>query len=1029
MKEKQIQMLKARMNLFGKRLQGMILGESIPMDAKFAKTNEILKFPEQKKLKYKAIKEGTRWGAEWECAWFELNAQIPEHWAGNEIVAQIELSGEGLIFNSSGEAIQSITNGSVFQADYSKDICYLIKKCTGGENVQLWVETVGNGLFGVNRNPDSDPNDPKRHGTFNAVANKMRICIFNKEIYDFWLDIEIVIGLINASINNSVQEQRIIRAATEAIDTFMENPSNASRARKILNEELYQVKATKYDLSTCAVGHAHIDTGWLWRVREGIRKCGRTFASQVTLLKKYPQYVFGASQAQHYEFTKNYYPEIYKKIKSYVKEGRWEIQGAMWVEADCNLTSGESLVRQVMHGKNFFMDEFGIDVKNLWLPDVFGYSAALPQILKKSGVDFFVTQKLSWSQFNKFPHTTFIWQGIDGSSVISHFPPENNYNSNLKPGNLISARNNFRESDFLDEFLTLFGIGDGGGGPKEEYIERGLRLADMHSVPKVKFAKAQDFLDRIEKQKNKLPLWVGELYLEVHRGTYTTQARVKKGNRKLEQKLKMTEFICSCAPLEKYPITQLDRIWKTLLINQFHDILPGSSIHGVYLDTWKQHDECLAKCDDLIKKAAEQILKKDKNSITFVNPLSNEFKGIVELPKGFNGGLETANGEKIPVQMEDGTAVAKIAAPPNSFITLRKNTNPEKAKTEAQLKLILENSLLKCQFNEDGTIKSLYDKECGRELVESGKKANLFTLYTDIPNQWDAWDVDFHYENSVLSHPKLLKAENLPSGSVRSGIRFELELGKSKIEQEIYLYPDSKRLDFKTKVDWQERHKMLRVSFPTTIRSYFATYEIQYGNLKRPTHRNTSWDAARFEVVAHRYADLSEEHYGIALLNDCKYGHKILNNIIDLNLLRSPTEPDPDADRGEHQFTYSILPHKGNFIASDIIAHAASLNMGLTVLDAFAAENILAPVSLESKDDAVSLEVLKRAEKENCLVMRLVELKGKESSAVLHFTNPKYKLIECDIMEWKNLSKPIQCKDKMAITLKPFEIKTFKIIN
>ncbi len=1028
MKEKEIEMLTTRMDLFWKRLGGMILGETQAMSAKFARTDDMLKFPEQKKLKYKEIKEGQKWGAEWGCAWFELNASVPKPWAGKEIVAQIELTGEGLVFDSEGVPFQSITNGSVFQADYNKDICYLFKKCKGGEKISLWVEAVGNALFGVNRKPDADPADPKRHGTFSAVANKMRICVFNREVYDLWLDMDVICGIARLSAPGSVRKARAIKAANDAIDAFAENPANAIKARAILKTEL-QRKATDLDLSTSAVGHAHIDTGWLWRVREGIRKCGRTFASQITLMEKYPGYIFGASQAQHYEFTKTHYPALYEKIKRMVKAGRWELQGAMWVEADCNITSGESLVRQIVHGKNFFMDEFGVDVRNLWLPDVFGYSAALPQILRKSGVDFFVTQKLCWSQFNKFPHTTFVWEGIDGSEVLSHFPPENTYNSPLKPEGLAFARENFRENAVLDEFLTLFGIGDGGGGPKEEFIERGIRLADVQGVPKVKFERAQDFLDRLVLHRDELPRWVGELYLEVHRGTYTTQARVKKGNRKLEQKLRMAEFICSCMPIAKYPIARLDRIWKTLLVNQFHDILPGSSIHGVYQDTWRQHDECIADCEHIVSDAARSIFKDDKNSVVLANCLSTEFNGVVELPDEVRCGLEDENGRQVPVQIEDGTAVAKIAVPGNSFVTLKKTGPARKAKTpDGAAGLRLENALICYEFAEDGTLRRIFDKECGRELLDKGGKGNLFTLYTDIPNNWDAWDIDFHYERSALSNAKAVKAEALPSGEVRSGLNFALEIGNSTIEQKIFLASGSRRLDFRTKVDWREKHKMLRVSFPVAIRSEEASFEIQYGYLRRPTHRNTGWDFAKFEVVAHRYADISEQDYGVAILNDCKYGHKIQGNVMDLNLLRSPTEPDPDADAGVHEFTYSLLPHKGSFVESNVISEAASLNMGVAFFDRRSGRGVKAPCWISSGDGSISIEAMKRAEKENCHVIRLVETKGRNSSATLQFADPSAKIVECDIMEWKNTGSPRPCAKGVEIKMRPFEIRTYKIV-
>ncbi len=550
-----------RIENFYKRISNLILEDHVELNAEFGHSVEPVPFSKRTSLKYRKIKEGESWGKTWESAWFHLKGAVPKSWKGKEVVAQLDFNGEGLIFRNDGMPLQSLAKGSVFQADFCKDIHYLFKSCKGGEKVDLWIETAANNLFGIELEPDPKPKDPQRHGKYTGIVNKIRLCAFDRDTYGLWVDFEVLKSLYSVLPEKSVRRNRIMRTLSEAIDAFADNTANSAKCRKILVKE-FDKPASSSDLSTVAVGHAHIDTGWLWPVRESIRKCGRTFASQITLLEKYPNYVFGASQPQHYAFTKEHYPKLYAKIKEHVKKGRWECQGGMWVEADCNIISGESMVRQIIHGKNFFMDEFGVDVRNVWIPDVFGYSAAMPQIMKKSGVDFFLTQKMSWSQFNEFPHHTFIWRGVDGSEVLTHFPPENTYNSGLSAGGLHNARDNFKENDYLDEFMTLFGIGDGGGGPKEEYIERGLRAADLECVPKVKFDTAEAFFDRLAKRTDELPRWVGELYLEYHRGTLTTQALTKKGNRKLEQKLRDVEFICSCLPLEKYPAKELDFIWK-----------------------------------------------------------------------------------------------------------------------------------------------------------------------------------------------------------------------------------------------------------------------------------------------------------------------------------------------------------------------------------------------------------------------------------------------------------------------------------
>ncbi len=778
-------------------------------------------------------------------------------------------------------------------------------------------------------------------------------------------------------------------------------------------------------LTVTAVGHAHIDTAWLWPVRETIRKCARTFASQLRLIERYPDYVFGASQAQHYAFVKEHDPALYRRIRKAVKEGRWECQGGMWVEADANLIGGESMVRQFVFGKQFFMDEFGVDVRHLWLPDVFGYSAAMPQIMKRAGCEAFVTQKLSWSRTNRFPHNTFRWRGIDGTEVLTHFPPENNYNSPLRPEALQQGVANFQERGYLEGFLSLFGVGDGGGGPNEEHLECGLRQANLEGAPRVRFGAAQGYLDRLAAHRDALPVWNGELYLELHRGTLTTQARAKRGNRKLENRLRQVEYLWSCLPLRRYPKAELDALWKKLLLHQFHDILPGSSITEVYEDTARDHNEALAACDRLQEKAGIAGLAEDADCVTLVNCLSHVYRRPVELPAGWKGAVNEA-GEAVPVQDEEGVAVAAVEIPPQGSVTLRRQAEGATV-ARAGRGWVLENGLIRYTFGRDGTIGGIFDKEAGREVLAAGERGHRLSLYEDRPNNWDAWDIDSFYEHQLLEHARPVRAVRLPGGPVRRRLRFELAIGHSSLVQTVTLAEGSRRLDIETAVEWREKHRMLRASFPVAVRADAFSSDIQYGCIQRPTHRNTSWDAARFEVAAQRYVDLSDRDYGVALLNDGKYGHKVHENVIDLNLLRSPTYPDPDADQGRQVFAYSLLPHIGPLVGSAVLAEAAGLNVPVLVFEG--RRGAFEPPCRVS-GQGVSLEVIKRAEKETAAVIRLVETDGRHSTCRVAPTVPRTALRETNLLEWTEEGDFEPGADgAISLTLAPYAIRTFKLIR
>jgi len=1020
MNKKETEVIIQRIEKWFERLPALFIYDKQALSAEFGWSKTPVPFSDRLTLDYKPIMEGEEWGQKWDSAWFHLQGEILKEWAGKPIAAELDFSGEGLVFDSDGKAIQSISNSSIWDPNFSRTRLPLNNPCAGGERIDLWVEAAANTLFGVFTDPDPEQESPKRHGWFDAKVESMRFGIFDSELWHLYLDARILLGFVKRLDEKSVRRSRAILALNNSINAFADDQKNSEKARNCLKQELGK-QASASDLNVSAIGHAHIDTGWLWPVRETVRKCARTFATQLDLIDKYPDYIFGASQPQHYQFIKDHYPELYERIKKAVKSGKWEVQGGMWVEADCNLISGESMVRQILHGKNFFRDEFGVKVDNLWLPDVFGYSAALPQILKKSGINYFLTQKLSWSQFNEFPYQTFNWRGIDGTEVLTHFPPENTYNSELDTEFLIPAQESFKEKDRIDEFISLFGIGDGGGGPKPENIELGRRMANLENSPRVRFDTAKNFFHRLDKYKDDVETWVGELYLELHRGTFTTHGLVKKQNRKLEWKLRTVEMLWSCLPIKDYPAEELELLWKKLLINQFHDIIPGSSINLVYQTTHKEYEKIHNSCDKLILRAGQSLFQEIPDAFVLANTLSYVWKGTIFIPESMRGyAILDEKGQTLPLQETIEGTVAAVDLAPLSFETFKKG-NPIQSSMEKGDNLTLENDFILYEFDQQGQLISGYDKEAGIEVL--GGAGNILSLYEDRPNDYDAWDVEFFYRDAIIENAKISNDIHKAIGNAVKQLVFSFRIGNSTIKQLVSLHNHSKRVDFSTTVDWNEKHKMLRVHFPVNVRSDQATFDIQYGYVKRNTHRNTSWDKAKFEVVGHKYADLSDHDYGVSLLNDCKYGYMVHDNILDLNLLRSPSNPDPDADEGLHEFTYSLFPHIKDFIHSDVIAESSCLNQP-PILFKDSATKAEMPVRLEGI--GLELSVMKKAENEDELILRIIETHGRKSNGLLYIQGT---LAECDLMEWKQIGEKIKVDESIQLDLEPFEIRTFRYNN
>lgn len=1020
------------------RIKKEIVMERIPLQAEVAVTHEPVPYKDRLSLKYRPIKVGEAWGENFDCGWFHITGQLPKSWAGSYVTLNLDMHGELLLFDKAGCPLVGLTNGSVFDEHFNKDQYHWLPCAKGSEKVDFWCDAGANYLFGVDRAGDPDWEEDKSHlfGHWNASVVRLSACRFDVEKWRLFIDLEVIQSLLKSLPDNSSRYIRVLRETSKALDLLPPELGGAPAVREHLKKTVFAVDPDPAATKVSALGHAHIDTAWLWPYRETKRKVARTWSSQIGLIAKYPAhdglpgYKFGASQAQLYKYCKDEYPKLYAKVKDAVRRGDWEVQGAMWVEADCNIPSGESLIRQCLEGCRFFTEEFGSAPRNLWLPDVFGYSGNLPQILRICGVDFFLTQKLSWNRYNKFPHNSFVWEGIDGSKVVSHFPPEDSYIAFLLPDQLRRHDSLNREAGIVDTAISLFGIGDGGGGPKEEYVERGFRCGHLNGCPPVRYRFAQEAMDEIATSKDDLDVWKGELYFEMHRGTYTTQARQKMLNRRSEEAMRAAEALCATASHScgmAYPAKAFSDLWRDICLCQFHDVIPGSSIHRVYSESAAILENAIAKAGELEEKAARKLLRRDASAAAVFNPSSTPFRGVVELPEGWKGAVD-GDGNALPSQVEGDKVLALADVAPNSFGALRKADGAAQVKPVAAKKfpVVLENDLVRYEIDAAGRVVRAVDKTAAREFINPGRPANVVRMYDDHPSCYDAWDIEEYLYNMPVADPADVKVCAF-EGPVRSGAVVKFTLGKSTFEQCITLEAGSKRLDFATHADWREKHKVSRVSFPVDVVADEARFEIQYGTIARATHDNTKWQYAQFESLAHRYADLHDGLFGVALLNDCKYGYRVKGSEMSMTLLRAPTEPDLVADVGEHDFTYSILPHVESIaVSDDVVAAAAVLNQGVDVFAGYApTAKAESPVVVEG--DGVELAVLKGAEDGNGLVVRLVERRGVRSSARLALRDGEGVATPILATELKDAGDALALP--AALDFRPFEIKTFRIVS
>lgn len=963
----------------------------------------------------KVFEPGQRWGGV-DCYYrFYATVEYPQSYEGQRIALRV-VTGQEDDWDATNPQFMLYANGERMQGiDINHNLLILTQKAKKGEAVSLDFEAFS-GLIG------------------NLVEFKLSAFILDRDIeclyYNILASFEAAI-LYDKGDMNYIKIFKHLTAAANLLDLRSEYSdefyASVRQANQYLEDEYYGKEFSSEATALC-VGHTHIDVAWQWRTVHTEKKAERSFSTVMALMEEYPEYRFMSSQPQLYEYIKTNNPDLYTEIKAQIKAGRWETEGGMWVEADCNLSSGESLIRQILFGQRFFEEEFGTENKVLWLPDVFGYSAALPQIIKKCGMEYFVTSKISWNEFNRVPMDTFMWRGIDGTEVLTQFITVRadhdegdlefycTYNGKIRPNHIRGGYEQYQQKDLNQEILAPIGYGDGGGGTTRYDMEMGRRMAKgIPGVPKVQFGTVRGYMDdlhrRVRTERN-LPTWVGELYLEYHRGTYTSMAINKKFNRKSENLLQDTEFVCSLQSTlneQRYPQDEINSWWKGVLLNQFHDILPGSSIKEVYDDSTELYEGIMTDagvlCDQTMSNLAGQIQVEEDGFVVW-NTTGFERSDYVSI-----------DDKRFFVEAIPAKGYAFI---PEEIVKRRSNIRV----TEK----VIETDFYQVVFDDDWQIERIFYKSTGREVLAGA--GNVLAAFEDLPFKYDAWDINIYYQEKRWAIDNVQKVEIVDIGEGKA-VKIKRKFLKSTIEQQIVFYDKIERIDFETTIDWKESHILLKVEFPVTVRAQKATYDIQFGNVERPTHWNTSWDMARFEVCAHKWGDLSQDDFGVSLLNDCKYGYDIKDNMMRLTLLKSATFPNPVADQGMHHFTYSLYPHAGDWRLGNTPKQGYFLNNPLVVQKVHTSSgNLPARLSffaLDTKKENVIIEVIKKAERGQMLILRIYECFNRNDVVKLssHFTIAK--AYDCTMKE--EILEELSVENGEAVfEINPYEIKTIGII-
>lgn len=987
------------------------------------------------------------WGGHREYFWFETVVTIPEELDGKCVVYELRTGREGE-WDATNPQFTIYVNGIRRQGmDVNHREVLLTEKAQAGESFRIILSAfTGDQNFKLvmdSRLKALDRKTEKYYYDLSVPYNVARLLADSDSAY------LTIIETVNESLN-------LLDLRKEYSEGYYES---LARAQEYITREFYDKYCGNSKEKIYCVGHTHIDVAWLWTLAVTQDKAVRSFSTVLELMRQYPEYTFMSSQPQLYKYVKQNAPEVYEEIKKRVAEGRWEIEGGMFVEADCNVSSGESLVRQFLYGKRFFKEEFDKDNEILWLPDVFGYSAALPQIMKKSGINYFMTTKISWNEFNKMPCDTFEWEGIDGTRILTHFSPSRDYNKGaveggtetehfttynayINPSQVKGAWARYSQKYLNDEVLMSFGYGDGGGGPTKDMLENQRRLEKgIPGCPRTVMSTSKEFFQKLEQEVsgNKyLPSWVGELYLEYHRGTYTSMARNKKYNRKSEflfQNAESFGMLDTVLNQTEYPKQKISDAWEVILRNQFHDILPGSSIKEVYEDSKEEYEGIFKTGNEIVESALANIAQNvdaDGNSIVVFNPNSFCGEGIVSFicPGNIKNPV-VADGDKIlsTQKTEDGTFIFYASKVPSKGYRVFGVQEGNVATVLKSDDRHLENDLVRVTFHENGQISSIFDKGQMREVLQENKNANVLMTYEDRPHNFDAWDVNNYYVEKSWEITDVSSMELIEQGPVRATIRVKRNYLDSTIEQYISLLYNSSEVIIRNEIDWKENHIFMKSIFPVDIHTDEATYEIQYGNVKRKTHYNTMWDYAKFEVCMHKWIDVSEDDYGVSMMNDCKYGCHVHNGEIGISMLKSATYPNPDADKEHHSFVFSIYPHGGDWKTAGTVKKAYTMNNPMrAIVKGKAGGQLPAEYSLVSVDsDNAVIEVVKKSEEGDSLIVRLYETNNKRTKVNITFGMNIRKITECNMLEEDEADTTFD-GNTISFVLKPYEIKTFKVI-
>ena len=993
--------------------------------------------------------------------WFQTVFTIPEEYDGKGLWLRIRTQIEEWD-DAKNPQFLVFLNGEVVQgADMNHREVLLSEAATAGETVTVDLQAYSGTL----------------HPEFRLMADVEEV---SQPVKDLYYDIQVPLWAMDRMDQEGKTAIDILTVLNDTISLLdLRDVHSDDFYRSVEAARAYIAKALYEDLAgddtviaTC-IGHTHIDVAWWWTVAQSREKAARSFATVLELMDEYPEYRFMSSQPVLYTFVKERYPELYEEIKRRAAEGRWEPEGGMWLEADCNLTSGESLVRQFLYGKRFFQEEFGVDSRVLWLPDVFGYSGALPQIMKKCGIDYFMTTKLSWNQFNKVPDDTLLWEGIDGTKVLTHLISTlgvgqsvdrffTTYNGILHPDAIMGGWQRYQNKEMNHDILVAFGYGDGGGGPTREMLETGRRMEKgIRGIPKVRQESSLTYFTELServKDSRRLHTWTGEFYFEYHRGTYTSMARNKRSNRKSELLLMDLELLSVLAEKRglAYPAEDLERLWKMVLLNQFHDILPGSSIKEVYEVTKREYEQLAEEGGRLLKERKEAVAGAG-DGVTVFNTLGFTRRSLTVLPDGVIS--LTDKGEALPsqeigglrysltgeilskgysvygaVREADGGTAGEAAGDTEAAGGVVEDSVAESGgdTTFSVLKtadgFVITTPFAKVDMAADGSFTSLLDLSENRQVWKAGEAGNRLRIYEDKPIYYDNWDIDVFYTEKYWDLDEPASIAVTSEGPLCLQITVNRSFMHSRMTQDIRFYAHSPRIDFNTWVDWKEHQYLLKAGFPVDVHTDEAAFDIQFGNVVRKTHTNTSWDRARFESCGHKWMDVSESGYGVSLLNDCKYGHSVREGCIELTLIKSGIEPNPDTDNEEHVFTYSLYPHQGTWREADTQKEAADLNQPLSAINGGMPGESYGFAGV--KGDSVVLETVKRSEDGNGIILRLYESRNKRVNAKVSLSCAPVTVTECNLLE-----EPVDeagglmiDRDGFSFVIKPYEIKTYKVV-